>query len=104
MANVLKTLAVGVAALALSATSALAFTTWSSFEAQGYQVKARYDAGKLVYVKASNPQTGETFQGPVSVNGIAVIKTEDDVLKVDVKAAEARLQNRTTLQDFAEAK
>lgn len=101
MKTLLKTASIGFAALAFSATSASAFTSWTTFEAQGYEVKARYHNGNLSYIKAKNAATGETFQGNVTSSGVAVLNTGDDVVRISVKDAEKRLKNRTTLQDLA---
>ncbi|MEM6683101.1 MAG: hypothetical protein AAF607_12765 [Pseudomonadota bacterium] len=94
---------VGGAILAVVATTAAsAFTTWDTFEYNGYSVKARYADGELRYIKAKNETTGDKFSGRVSVGGIAVIDTVDGKRRFDINVLEARLKSRTELRDLAQ--
>ncbi|MGD1954734.1 MAG: hypothetical protein ACFBZ9_05750, partial [Sphingomonadales bacterium] len=66
-----KLFATATACVALLAAPAQAFTTWSNFEIDGYDVTARYHDGDLRYITAVNEETGDTFSARVGYNGVA---------------------------------
>lgn len=90
---------VAATTLIAGASSASAFTSWSTFEQAGYVVKARYDDGALRQIKAVNQETGDEFKGFVSRSGVAVIETANGVQRINLNELDG--DNRTTVQDLA---
>ncbi|MEO0411544.1 MAG: hypothetical protein AAF221_06870 [Pseudomonadota bacterium] len=87
--------ACAISGMAFIATApAQAFTSWSKFEYQGFEVKARYLDGSLRHITAVNPSTGQTFSGHVSKSGIAYIKAGSETLQIDIADAEKRFDTR----------
>jgi hypothetical protein len=99
MKTFLSAAIVAATTLVAGASSASAFTTWSTFEKAGYTVKARYDDGALRQINAVNAQTGDVFKGFVSRSGIAVIETANGVQRINLNDLDS--DNRTTVQDLA---
>lgn len=88
--------ACAVSGMALFATAPVqAFTNWSSFEYNGFEVKARYLDGSLRHISGVNPATGDTFSGHVSKSGIAYIKMGNETLEIDIADAEKRFDTRS---------
>ncbi|MEM9287636.1 MAG: hypothetical protein AAGA36_04810 [Pseudomonadota bacterium] len=99
-----KLFATATACVALLAAPAQAFTTWSNFEIDGYDVTARYHDGDLRYITAVNEETGDAFSARVGYNGVATVKRGGQVVRIDLDAAEERLFAKTTMDDLAAAK
>lgn len=104
MKKIITSAIVTVAAFTVVTSPASANTTWKTFEAEGHTVKARYQHGELRHIKAVNKATGEVYSGRISSDGIAYINRPDaSVARIDINAAEKRLNSTTTMQDLAQS-